>query len=87
MAELEQRLSSAEYSEWIEYWNIEPWGAWRDNLHAAQIASLIFNTNRGKDQAPVKPADFMYQDKQTTEETKKKDFVFALRSLARKTDG
>ena len=27
------------------YWNEEPWGAYRDNLHAALIARTIHNAN------------------------------------------
>ena len=33
-------MSSSELSDWIDYYKIEPWGAWRDNYHAALIASM-----------------------------------------------
>lgn len=33
-------MSSSELSDWIDYYKLEPWGAWRDNYHAALIASM-----------------------------------------------
>lgn len=62
MAELERELSSTELVEWQAYWMLEPWGAIRDDLHAARIESLLFNVHRGKSQKAAKPADFMYRD-------------------------
>ena len=40
VAELGVTMSSSELSDWIDYYKIEPWGAWRDNYHAALIASM-----------------------------------------------
>lgn len=40
----------------------EPFGPVRDNIHAANIAALIFNSSRGKAQAPATVMDFMLED-------------------------
>ena len=40
VAELGVTMSSSELSDWIDYYKIEPWGSWRDNYHAALIASM-----------------------------------------------
>ena len=40
VAELGVTMTSSELSDWIDYYKIEPWGAWRDNYHAALIASM-----------------------------------------------
>lgn len=36
--EMLERLTPAQYANWQRYWVEEPWGPWRDNLHAAIIA-------------------------------------------------
>ena len=40
VAELSATMGSSELSDWIDYYKLEPWGAWRDNYHAALIASM-----------------------------------------------
>ncbi len=35
------------YTNWQRYWESEPWGAWRDNMHAAVIAREIRRTIPG----------------------------------------
>ena len=53
------QISSRQFSEWIAYQNIEPFGEWRADLRSGIIASTIANANRGKKQTAVKPSDFM----------------------------
>lgn len=46
------------YSGWERYWLTEPWGPWRDNLHAALLAREV---RRGTPGAKVPKLDvFMY---------------------------
>jgi hypothetical protein len=65
--ELEQTMGSGEFSEWKAYYATEPFGQWRDNFHAAQIASILHNVNRGKG-AAVTPDDFIYRDMEDTQD-------------------
>lgn len=39
--EMLERLTPAQYHRWEVYWVHEPWGPWRDNLHAAIIAREV----------------------------------------------
>lgn len=39
VAELEATLGAAELDDWYAYWGEEPWGAYRDNVHAGLIAA------------------------------------------------
>lgn len=55
VAELKDTLSSSEMSNWIEYYKLEPWGAWRDNWHASILASIM----SGSDDAKME--DYMYR--------------------------
>ncbi len=52
-------MSSAEFMQWIAYYSLEPFGATRDNLHSAMIASTIANVHRGKGKKAIPPKDFM----------------------------
>jgi len=43
----------------MAFYSIEPFGEQRADLRAAIVASVIANSNRGKNQKPFKPEDFM----------------------------
>lgn len=57
--ELLMRISSLELAEWAAYYEIEPFGQERDNLHAGIVAATVANVNRGKGKKPVQAGDFM----------------------------
>lgn len=61
VAELLERISSSELSEWMAYYQVEPFGQERDNLHAGIIASVFANANRDrkKQKKPFTIKDFM----------------------------
>ena len=54
-----ERINSRELTEWIAYWQIEPWGEERADYRSGMIASVIANVNRGKGGRRYKPQDFM----------------------------
>ena len=54
-----QDLTSKQVSEWMAYYNIEPWGEGQGFYQAGIIASLIANVNRKKGAKPFKPKDFI----------------------------
>lgn len=39
--EMKRSMSQRSYLGWRRYWDEEPWGPWRDNLHAALIAREV----------------------------------------------
>ncbi len=61
-SEIESTVSARDLDEMRDYFAVEPWGAWRDNVHAGLIASTICNVNRGKDTEPFTYEDFMLLD-------------------------
>jgi hypothetical protein len=81
--ELEHDMGSAELSDWMDYYKIEPWGTWRDNWHAAQTAALIYNVNRGKQKA-VSTSDFMFVDPETARDVKDQQVLSFLSSRSKK---
>jgi hypothetical protein len=76
-------MPAREFLEWIEYERIEPFGQWRDNWHAALIASLIANANRRPGAPPVQIREFMYVDPQTDAENKDAEMIAFLDAKVR----
>lgn len=68
--------------EWAEYERIEPFGAWRDNWHAALVASLIARTMGGKS-LPL--SEFFYVDGDTRREQQDAQTLAMFEALADKT--
>lgn len=54
-------MSSEELTEWIAYYDIDPFGSARSDLNSAVIAQTIANVNRGQNQLPYSVQDFMPQ--------------------------
>lgn len=46
VAELQDRMSSAEFAEWMAFYGVEPFGEVRGDIQAAVIASTVANVNR-----------------------------------------
>ena len=62
--ELLARIDSRELSEWMAYYELNPFGSVRNDLQAGIVASTIANVNRGKNDKSFTPSDFMpYMDK------------------------
>lgn len=59
VARAQQEISSKEFSEWVAYNKIDPFGQDRNDLGAAIISATVCNVNRSKGSRPYKPADFM----------------------------
>ncbi len=61
-------ITSKQFAEWMAYSRLEPWGEDRDDLRMGIMASTMANVNRGKNQKPYKPQDFMPSFEPETEE-------------------
>lgn len=59
VAEIERGMPARELDDWAEYYAAEPWGAYRDNLHAGIIASVLVNGRPGRKQKTLGPGDFV----------------------------
>lgn len=72
VAELGQRMSSAELTEWMAFFGLEPWGTEVEDWRAAMVASVIANVNRDpKKRKSYEPKDFMprYEAPQVQEQS------------------
>ena len=61
MEECQRWVSSREFSEWMVYYELDPFGEERGDLRAGIVASTIANANRDpkKRRKAFTPADFM----------------------------
>lgn len=61
MREAQQRITSAEFAEWLAYYQIEPWGEERADWRSGNIARVIAEAHRNPDKrsTPFTVDDFM----------------------------
>ena len=57
--ELLARMGSDELTEWMAFYQLEPFGDFRADLRSAIVASTLANAHRSKDGKPFTPEDFM----------------------------
>jgi hypothetical protein len=76
-------LTQREYLGWRKYWAAEPWGPWRDNLHAAMIAREL-RRPQAKRGARVTIEEFMVRDPAERVRSGNRNLLTWLRSVARK---
>ncbi len=57
--ELQTRMDSHEFAEWMAYYRIDPYGSWREDYRAGIVASTLANVNRTKDAKVFTPQDFI----------------------------
>jgi hypothetical protein len=63
VGELEASLGVREFDQWHSYYLQEPWGAWRDNVHAGLIAAAVANFSTRKLKRPATFDDFLLKQK------------------------
>lgn len=59
VGELLQRISSREITEWMAFWQLEPFGADMNFLGHAITSTTVANVNRQKGQTAYDVEDFM----------------------------
>ena len=52
-------MDSDEFTDWIAYERIDPFGNQRGDLQAATVTSMIYAAHRGKSDKALGPSDFM----------------------------
>lgn len=83
VAELEATLGSGELTEWLIYSAHEPFGAVRDNLHAAVIAQTIANFS-GKIKTPKELMDFMIEPEDVKRDRETQRTLVMMDAMAKK---
>jgi hypothetical protein len=69
VSELRVRMPRRELTEWMAYYQMEPFGERRADVRSAIVAAILANANREKDQKPYKVKDFvLFKDDEEDEE-------------------
>jgi hypothetical protein len=86
VAELKSTVGGAEYEDWQRFFSVEPFGAYRDNLHAGIIASAIINSsmNRRRGVAAVTPADFVLRTRASERAQETASTLAVLRAVSKR---
>ena len=54
-------MTSRQLTEWQAFWQVEPWGEYRDDWRMANLLAHLINMLRGKEQTVLEPSQFMPQ--------------------------
>jgi|YNPMSStandDraft_1061717.scaffolds.fasta_scaffold02512_15 hypothetical protein len=66
--EAQARISSAEFTEWCAYYQIEPFSSFAEWARWAQMMALLTNVHRRPGTRPARAQDFMPKPPQTSED-------------------
>ncbi len=61
-------MSASEFTEWYEYYKLDPWGEERSDWRSGEICATVANVNRSKKSRTYKAADFMPKFDSKTDE-------------------
>lgn len=75
-------LTQSAYLKWHLYWKAEPWGPFRDNLHAAVIAAQV-KALRAKRGTRISLSEFMVVDPTARARENRAGFLALLRMVGR----
>lgn len=70
----------------MEYQKLEPWGAWRDNWHAAMISTILASAHRDPKRPPPRMHEFFYVDAETARDRQDMETLAMLESM-KKSNG
>lgn len=81
VAELLSRVSSIELSEWVAFYNMEPFGFEADYLGHAQTSATLVNVNRKKNSKAASAKDFFPRFETDNEASGAIGFVTTLNAM------
>ena len=82
IASIKQTFAAREVDEWRNHYREEPWGAWRDNAHAALIVACLSNIYRKKGKRPIDWRRFIFMTKGERRSSDLKQAIDTLTSVA-----
>ena len=79
-------MGSSELAEWMVFWKMEPWGSYRDNIHAGLIAATIANVNRKPHAKPISHEVFMLTDQAKYKRNQSRETLAWMSAVAKKVN-
>lgn len=80
--EMKRSMSQRAYGGWQRYWDQEPWGPWRDNIHTAIIARELRRA-RVRPNTRVPLEQFMVRNPEDRKKQGEQNFFGLMRTVAR----
>lgn len=80
LGELDE-LPARELERWSTYWNEEPWGTLRDNMHAALIVTQLLRPHF-KEGATLNIDDFLFRPKEEVDARARAKLLANLNAMA-----
>ena len=80
-------MGSSELYEWMQFWQMEPWGPYRDNIHAGLIAATVANVYRKKNTQALTHEDFMLVDPAEHKRRQTQKTLNWMKAVARRKNG
>lgn len=77
-------MSHNELVDWESYYQVEPWGQLRDNMHAGLIASTIANQHRKRGGKVITYKDYLLEPASQRRADNRAKFFSAMRALAKR---
>jgi hypothetical protein len=78
---MKRSMTQRSYLGWQRYWDVEPWGPWRDNVHAAIVAREVRRT-RSKPNARLGLDPYMVKNPQTRQKEGEQNFFGLMQAVA-----
>ena len=77
-----EEMPASEVEGWRAFYQIQPFGPWRDNYHSAMVAHILASANRNPHRAAPRLSEFMYKDAETAQRERELEAVafFDIRS-------
>ena len=77
-------MPSSEFTYWLAYQRIDPFGSFREDWRAAQFTCLTANINRAKNKPPFSVSDFMWKDVRVERKSKLANLSLFLKDKAKR---
>lgn len=75
-------FTAKQFFDWQAYYQLEPFGGERDDLNAANVAQVVANVNRGKNQRPYTLDDMRLKWEQERPERTSEQLFAMLKLIA-----
>lgn len=74
-------MGARELHDWTLFWQAEPWGSTRDNLHAGLVAAAVQAPHVRRGKRPPTFKDFMLRDAAAAQDERRAQTVSTIASL------
>ena len=58
--QVQAEIDSQEFTDWLAFYRVHPWGEYRADLRMARIAATIVNMQKASDSAPISEDVFLF---------------------------